>query len=220
MTSLVLLLAAATQDPSDAIYDETQIRTFRLTMPAADWNAIVNADGETWRRAEFQWENETVTGVGVKASGHGTLTTRQKQSIRISFNEFEFDAQKRRWRGINRIKLDSMEGNVDHSMSRDRVAFGIMRAAGNAAPRSMAGIARSSSIPSGSPVSASLIVEDLPVGYAPPVGPGDRGGAVGTGEKSGSGEAMAARAGMPGWLSGSWSETGTGRQGVQVRVLV
>ncbi len=134
---LVLALAAraAAQDPSDAIYDENQIRTFRLTMSAADWTAIVNADGETWRRADLQWEGETILGVGVKASGHGTLTTRQKQSIRISFNEFEFDALRRRWRGINRIKLDSMEGNVDHSMMRDRVAFGIMRGAGNAAPR-------------------------------------------------------------------------------------
>ena len=139
MTALLALLAAATQDPSDAIYDENHIRTWRLTMPAADWQAIVNADGETWRRATLVWEGpngaETIDGVGVKASGHGTLTTRQKQSIRISFNEFEFDAAKRRWRNINRVKLDSMEGNVDHSMSRDRVAFWLLRQAGNAAPR-------------------------------------------------------------------------------------
>ena len=121
LTLAAVLAARATasfaaQDPSEAIYDENAIRTFRLTMPAADWNAIVNADGETWRRASMTWEGpngaETVDGVGVKASGHGTLTPRQKQSIRISFNEFEFDALKRRWRGINRIKLDSMEGNV------------------------------------------------------------------------------------------------------------
>jgi hypothetical protein len=140
LPALACLLAAASaaraaQDPSDAIFDENQIRTFRLTMSAADWQAIVNADGETWRRATMQWEGETVDGVGVKASGHGTLTTRQKQAIRISFNEFEFDALKRRWRNVNRLKLDSMEGNVDHSMMRDRIAFGLLNAAGNAAPR-------------------------------------------------------------------------------------
>jgi spore coat protein CotH len=137
--TLALALSAAgvasAQDPSDAIYDPAAMRTFRLTMSAGDWNAIVNGDGDTWRRADMTWEGETVLGVGVKASGHGTLTARQKQSIRISFNEFEFDAAKRKWRGVNRIKLDSMEGNVDHSMMRDRIAFDIMRAAGNAAPR-------------------------------------------------------------------------------------
>jgi hypothetical protein len=136
---LVLAARAAAQDASDPIYDENAIRTFRLTMSAGDWSAIVNGDGETWRRATMVWEGpngaETVDGVGVKASGHGTLTARQKQSIRISFNEFEFDALKRRWRNINRIKLDSMEGNLDTSFSRDRVAFWLMRQAGNAAPR-------------------------------------------------------------------------------------
>ncbi|HYF00242.1 MAG TPA: CotH kinase family protein, partial [Planctomycetota bacterium] len=131
--------AATAQDPSDAIFDQSQIRTFRLFMPSADWTAIVNADGETWRRADFEWVGpngvEAVGGVGVKASGHGTLTRREKQSIRISFNEFEFDALKRRWRNVNRLKLDSMEGNLDTSMSRDRIAYWLMNAAGNAAPR-------------------------------------------------------------------------------------
>lgn len=134
-----LAAEAAAQAPSDPVFDENLINTFRLTMSAADWQAIVNADGETWRRAEFQWQSggtvENVTGVGVKASGHGTLKPREKQSIRISFNEFEFDALKRRWRTINRIKLDSMEGNLDKSFMRDRIAFKLMRDAGNAAPR-------------------------------------------------------------------------------------
>jgi spore coat protein CotH len=135
----------AVQDPSAAIYDESRIATFKLTMNAADWDAICNdgpGAGDVWKRADMVWQSESVTGVGVKRSGRGTLPLdTPKPSIRISFNEFEFanaagpGTPGRKWRSVNRIKLDSMVGNTDTSMMRDRVAYGIFRAVGAPAPR-------------------------------------------------------------------------------------
>ena len=90
------LPALAAQAPSDAIYDPNQIRTFNLTLNPADWAAICNdgtGAGDQWKRGTMTWQGETVQGVGVKRSGHGTAgMDTPKPSIRISFNEFEFDA--------------------------------------------------------------------------------------------------------------------------------
>jgi len=135
-TALSLVLAAvfAVQDPSEAIYDPNFIRTFNLTLNPADWDAICNdgtGAGDQWKRGSMTWEGETVDGVGIKRSGQGTAGLQTpKPSIRISFNEFEFDALKRKWRNVNRIKLDSMVGNTDPAMMRDRVAYGLFRSAG------------------------------------------------------------------------------------------
>jgi hypothetical protein len=139
-------LEAAAQDPSDEIYREDRVATFRLTMSAASWNAICNDGGgvgDTWQRADMTWQSEpVVVGVGVKRSGVGTrnLDT-PKPAIRLSFNEFEFanpagpGTPGRKWRGVNRIKLDSMIGNTDQAMMRDRVAYKIFRDVGAPAPR-------------------------------------------------------------------------------------
>jgi len=132
--SLILVAAFAAQDPSEAIYDPNFIRTFNLTLNPADWDAICNdgtGAGDQWKRGTMTWEGETVDGVGIKRSGQGTASLQTpKPSIRISFNEFEFDAQKRKWRNVNRIKLDSMVGNTDPAMMRDRLAYGLFRSAG------------------------------------------------------------------------------------------
>ncbi len=135
--------------PSEAIYDESRVATFRLTMSAADWDAICNdgaGAGDLWKRADMTWEGESVVGVGVKRSGKGTLSWKTpKPSVRIAFNQFEFASPAgstkpgRKWRRVNRIKLDSMVGNTDPSMMRDRVAYGLFRAAGAPAPRAAHG---------------------------------------------------------------------------------
>ncbi len=141
---------AAAQDPSDAIYDESAVKSFYLNFADLnDWTDICNdgaGAGDVWKRADMTWVGETVLGVGVKRSGKGTLTmVTPKPSIRISFNEFEFanpagpGTPGRKWRGVNRIKLDSMIGNTDPAMMRDRVAYGLFRAAGAPAPRACHG---------------------------------------------------------------------------------
>src|SRR5687767_6038434 len=91
--------AFAAQDPSEAIYDPGQIRVFRLTLSSADWDAICNdgnGSGDIWKRGSMTWEGpngaETVDGVGIKRSGKGTAgMDTPKPSLRVSFNEFEFD---------------------------------------------------------------------------------------------------------------------------------
>jgi len=139
----------AAQDASDAIYDENTLATFRLTVASADWGAIVNdplGSGDQWKRADMTWTNgtvtETVPGVAVKRSGKLTQgRATQKPPIRISFNEFEFanpagpGTPGRTWRGVNRIKLDAMNGNVDPALMRDRIAYWIHRQAGSTASR-------------------------------------------------------------------------------------
>jgi alkylated DNA repair dioxygenase AlkB len=157
LTIILIMLPAAwpslafAQDPSEAIYDESAVKTFYLDFVnyPADWDAICNdgaGSGDIWKRANMRWEGETVLGVGVKRSGKGTLSMdTPKPSIRISFNEFEFanpagpGTPGRKWRDVNRIKLDSMVGNTDPAMMRDRVAYGIFRAAGAPAPRACHG---------------------------------------------------------------------------------
>ena len=60
-------LEAAAQDPSNEIYREDRVATFRLTMSAASWNAICNDGGgvgDTWQRADMTWQSEPVV-VGV-----------------------------------------------------------------------------------------------------------------------------------------------------------
>jgi hypothetical protein len=142
--------AAAAQDPSDAIYDESRIATFTFSMTAADWKTLTEYDDGRWYRADMTWQPpggalEAVPGVGLRRSGGGPATGAYsyspKPSFRISFNEFEFanpagpGTPGRKWRDVNRIKLDSMIGNTDYAMMRDRVAYGILRAMGVPAPR-------------------------------------------------------------------------------------
>jgi len=136
--------AASAAQNSDTIYNENTFATFRLTMNPADWQKITDdpaGQGDTWQRADMDWQGEIVPGVGVKASGQGTTAPRQKQSIRISFNEFEFanpagpGSPGRKWRDVNRIKLDSMIGNTDAAMMRDRLAYWTFRQAGAPASR-------------------------------------------------------------------------------------
>jgi len=139
---------AGAQDLSDTIYDENRFATYRLTMSAASWNAICTdplGAGDQWQRAELDWDGESVPGVGVKRSGRGTLwvtPSTPKPGIRISFNEFEHanpagpGSPGRKWRDVNRIKLDGMaSGNTDGSLMRDRVAYWIFRQLGAHASR-------------------------------------------------------------------------------------
>jgi hypothetical protein len=149
MCVLLVFLAGATasaaQDPSDAIYDQSQVATFGLTMDRASWDAICYdgaGAGDQWHRAEMTWQSDTVPGVGVKRSGMGTRADRTpKPAIRISFNEFEYSnpagpgTPGRKWRGVNRIKLDNGEAGDDRAMMRDRVAYGLFRGIGAPAPR-------------------------------------------------------------------------------------
>jgi len=133
------------QDLSDTIYDESTLATFTLTMNPADWDKICNdpaGQGDQWHRADMTWQGESVPGVGVKASYTGNGFSTPKPPIRLSFNEFEHanpagpGTPGRKWRGVNRIKLDAMNVNEDHSMMRDRIAYWAYRQFGVPAPRS------------------------------------------------------------------------------------
>ncbi|MGH2627535.1 MAG: CotH kinase family protein, partial [Anaerolineales bacterium] len=145
------LAARAAAQTSDEIYDESRIASFRFTMSAADWQTLCDRDTGLWYRADMTWQPpggtlETVPGVGLRRSGGGAPNPNvvwytPRPSVRVSFNEFEFanpagpGSPGRKWHDVNRIKLDSMIGNTDLSMMRDRLAYGILRAAGASAPR-------------------------------------------------------------------------------------
>lgn len=123
---------SAVADGSEAIYEETLLATYELSMAAADWDAIVAAPGDdTWRRATLAWQGEIVTDVAVRPSGNTTrVPGNPKPSIRLKFDEFVFD---RKWRGVKQINLDS---NLrEKTFMHDRLAYGVYRDFGVVAPR-------------------------------------------------------------------------------------
>jgi hypothetical protein len=123
---------AGAQEPSDAIYNESVVATYRLTMAAADWNAIVNdpfGSGDKWKRCAFQWQSDpTVYDVGVKAVGTNRYAGNPKPAVRIKFDEF---VPSREWRGVDNIKL---EGNIMEGF-RERLSYWTDRQFGVPAPR-------------------------------------------------------------------------------------
>jgi hypothetical protein len=126
--------AARAQDPSDAVFDESVVASYQITMSAADWNAIVSDpanQGHVWKPATMSWQGETVSQVAVR-SAKSYLPGNRKPTIRIKFDEF---VPGQRWRGLDVVKLDSMMGNTDPSMMVERLAFWTCRQAGAAAPR-------------------------------------------------------------------------------------
>jgi spore coat protein CotH len=129
---LAASLEAATQDPSDAVYDETQVATYRITMAAADWNAIVNdpfGSGDLWKRCSVQWQSDPVVNdVAVHAVGTNRPSGNPKPAIRLKFDEF---VPGREWRGVDNIKL---EGNITEAFS-ERVAYWTHNQFGVEAPR-------------------------------------------------------------------------------------
>jgi len=135
MKTLAILLllsgAAWAQHPSDAVYNENTMATYRLTLNASDWNAIVNdpfGSGDQWKPCTLVWQSETISSVAVKRVGTNRPAGAAKPSIRLKFDEY---IAGREWRGVDNIKL---EGGVLEGF-RERISYWTDRQFGVAAPR-------------------------------------------------------------------------------------
>jgi len=136
--AFVAAASSAAMAQSDAVFDENTVATYRITMNPAEWDMIVNdpsGTGVTWKRCTFEWQGETITDVAIRASrtyNPGAV----KPTVRFKFDEFVVD---RRWRDLDALKLDSMVGNTDPTMMRERLAMWMHRQMGLIAPRSCHG---------------------------------------------------------------------------------
>lgn len=113
-------------------FDEAVLAAYELSLPAAEWEAMVAAPwDETWRRATLVWQGETWTDVAVRPTGNRSrFAGNPKPSLRLDFDEF---VPGREFHGYETLKLDGMP--FDPALMRERLAYPIYAAAGVSAPR-------------------------------------------------------------------------------------
>jgi spore coat protein CotH len=116
-------------------FDETFLATYDITLPAAEWSAMVsNLEDNTWRHCTVVWRGETYADVGIHPAGQSSREPEhsRKPSVWLSFKEF---VPGREFHGYERVKLDAMAD--DPAMVRERLAYSLYAARGVPAPRIM-----------------------------------------------------------------------------------
>ncbi len=128
---------------ADEVFDPAVVRRFEVTMTAADWAAI-NADprAELYAPADVTWGDVTVGNIGLRYKGSvGSLAlcfdqqgnrTCPKLSMKMKFDEY---VPGQRFAGLKRLDFHAMMRDASHM--KDRLGYGLFRAAGVPAPRSV-----------------------------------------------------------------------------------
>jgi spore coat protein H len=128
--------------PEIDLFDPTVVRRWEITVAPADWDAI-NADprAEQYVPADVRWGDRTVANAAIRYKGGvGSLglcfdgqgnRLCPKLSMKVRFDEY-VDGQ--RFAGLKRINFHAMMRDDTHM--KDRIAYGLFRAAGVPAPRS------------------------------------------------------------------------------------
>lgn len=116
---------------SPSVFNEDEVSDVHLTMSPADWQSIIADDrGDEYRHAAFSWKTVTFPDIAVRPAGHATRWAgNPKQGLKLKFNEF---VPGQKFLGMNTLKLD---GLVEGTMMRERIAYGVWRALLPAAPR-------------------------------------------------------------------------------------
>ncbi len=133
--------AGSVTDETAFVFDESQIRTFRISLDPDDLAFLdENAQLEQYVPGTVEYEGETVNSIGVRYKGSvGTLQLCfddegnrlcDKLSFKLKINEY-VDGQK--LRGLKRVLLHSMQ--ADASKMHDAIAYKLFRDVGVAAPR-------------------------------------------------------------------------------------
>jgi spore coat protein CotH len=123
------------------LFDDTQVRTLELTVAPADWQWLEdNALLEQYVPGDLTWNGVTVARIGLRYKGSvGSLRlcfdaqgNRQcpKLSMKLDFAEY-VDGQ--RFLGLHHLNLHAMMR--DASAMKERIVYGLFRAAGVVAPR-------------------------------------------------------------------------------------
>lgn len=105
-----------------AVFDPLKFTDYHLTMDPADWDAIIwTPQVETYRKADLEWEGQTLAEIGVRATGESSRTPgNQKMSLKLKFNKF---VSGQKFHGLKELKLDGM--SADASMMKDRISYGV-----------------------------------------------------------------------------------------------
>jgi spore coat protein H len=131
---------AGNQASADFVFDESQIRSFNLTLPEVDWqNLQDNARDELYVSAQLEYEGQTVENIGLRFKGSigslyicfsGNVQVCDKLSMKLKFNEY---VSGQRFYGLKRINLHAMES--DPSKMHDAIGYKLFRDQGVYAPR-------------------------------------------------------------------------------------
>lgn len=125
---------------ADFVFDESQIRTFNLVLPAADWQSLQeNAKDEQYVSASLEYQGQTIENIGMRFKGSigslficfiGNVQICDKLGIKLKFNEY---VPGQRFYGLKRLNLHAMES--DPSKMHDALGYKLFRDQGVYAPR-------------------------------------------------------------------------------------
>lgn len=117
-------------DPTDEVFDLNVVHTINLEMDESAWSDIRNnPSAETWYVANFRWDDELVSNVGVRSFGAGSQTP-GKPPLKISFDR-EVEGQD--WRTLEQLKLDC--SSQDAGFLNEPIGTSVVRAMGQPAAR-------------------------------------------------------------------------------------
>ena len=128
-------------DDATWVFDESTLRTYQLTLPPEQWEALqANARDEQYVLADLEVDGEHLPNVGLRfKGGSGTLEgcfdeegtqLCPKLSMKLKFDQLDAE---QRLRGLKRLNLHSMLN--DPSEMHDRLGYRMFREMGIAAPR-------------------------------------------------------------------------------------
>ncbi len=132
--------AGNTQPTAEFVFDESQIRSYHLSLPAEAWAELqVNARDEVYVPASLEYEGQTIENIGLRFKGgigslfscfSGDVQTCDKLSLKLKFNEY---VPGQRFYGLKRVNLHSL--NADPSKMHDALGYKLFRDQGVHAPR-------------------------------------------------------------------------------------
>lgn len=137
-----LEIDARTGPTSDDLFDPTRVHRWEVTVAAADWEQI-NSDprAEAYVPADVRWGEYVVAQAAIRYKGGvgslGLCFDQQgnrlcpKLSMKLRFDEY---VAGQRFAGLKRINFHAMMRDASHM--KDRLGYGLFRAAGVPAPRS------------------------------------------------------------------------------------
>lgn len=117
-------------DTSGELYDPERLPRFDIDLPADSVSALGQAP-DVYVRGTLRYADETVSDIGVRIKGEGSLRTLQeKAAFKLKFDEF---VSKQSFHGLRRMTFNNMV--EDPSFLAERLAFHFFRELGLPAPR-------------------------------------------------------------------------------------
>jgi hypothetical protein len=107
--------------PGPNPFDDAALTTYRITLAAEDWDAMVAnpRDDSFWRLCTVEWQGERYPDCGIQPAGNRSrIPGNPKPSFRIKFDQFVLN---REFHRFSSLKFDSMYH--DSSMMRCRLEY-------------------------------------------------------------------------------------------------